>query len=119
MSKRVEMRNCDLTLTTTVEENRTQVKQSGKLRSSEAETTLVYNEAQATVFIKFLKDTVIIERQGDYSLYIPLEKGKIKTGTLGIGGSEGEILVETHAIGYSLSKTALLASLSYTLHFSG
>ena len=80
---------------------------------------LRYREENAWVLLTIENGQAIIDRQGDYTLYLVLKEGESTKGLLGIGGNQGELETITHKVAYSLRKDSLLLSLQYDLHISG
>jgi uncharacterized beta-barrel protein YwiB (DUF1934 family) len=78
-----------------------------------------YREENATVALQLEGETAIVERRGDYTLRLHLERGKTTQGELGIGGASGEIQTLTRAVQYSIREKSLLISLKYDLIISG
>ena len=109
------MKPCYVTITTTVDGVKTEVSRTGEIALSVAETVLLYNEEQASVRFTLRGESAVVERQGDYSMRLRLERGKTCIGMLGLGGAEGEIRTFTHGVKYAVTEKSLLASLRYDL----
>ena len=58
-----------------------------------------------------------IEREGDYTLSLPLRENQLCKGRIGIMGSEGDVGVFAHKVSYSISSDSLLLSFHYDLIF--
>ena len=106
---------CQVKITTTVDGKKTQVVRKGDLQISDSQTVVTYEEETATVSVCLQNKRVTLTRMGDYSLFLPLEKGKTLDGTLGIGGNEGQVQVKTQRTAYSILDNKLILDLKYTL----
>ena len=113
------MKKCDLTITTTIDGTESIFTTEGKMEISSAFPKLCYCEDGAFVRIVFYAEGAKIERTGDYSLKLVLERGKVCAGVLGFGGNEGGISTLAHKVGYSIGKESLMALLQYDLLTSG
>ena len=113
------MQTCKMTLTTSVDGVENTITREGEMEISLNETILRYREENAFVLLKLQGESAEIERQGDYSLRLTLQSGKLCEGEIGIGGNAGGIHTYTHKVQYSVSKDALLLSLHYDLIISG
>ena len=71
----------------------------------------------AVIHLKVEKNSAWIEREGDYTLFLPLKQGELRKGRLGIMGSEGDVEVFAHKVAYSIGRDSLLLSLQYDLLF--
>ena len=112
------MRNASkVTITTSADGRENTIVRDGEMELSLQSAFLSYREENAIVMIKFQGDYAEIERQGDYTLRLNLKRNEITKGSIGLGGSEGEIQVITRKLSYSVTKDALLASLHYDLLF--
>lgn len=112
-----KMQACKIALTSSVDGKETQMVRTGKVSLSLSKSVVCYQEENAEIMLIFEKDSAKLERRGDYSLSLLLKQGEISDGTLGLGGSVGEIRVHAHKVSYSISKDTLLASLRYHLIF--
>lgn len=112
-----KMQACKITLTTSVDGKETQIVREGSVSLSLLKTVVRYKEENAEITLIFEKESVRLERRGDYALCLLLRQGEISKGTLGFGESVGSIRVYAHKINYSASKDSLLASLHYDLMF--
>lgn len=113
------MENCQVTITTIIDGNESQIIRHGEMETSVSEVKICYREENATVFLSTQNGRIEIERKGDYSLRLTLEQGKQSVGILGIGGAEGEVLTFAHQVAYSVSKNSVLMALKYDLIISG
>ena len=119
MPKGIEMQNCKVSITTTDGGKEHKILRLGELDVQDGKITLVYQEENALVSLKFEKERVEIVRNGDYTLRLFLEKDGLGKGWLGIAGGEGEIQTNTHKLSYSVNKNGLMALLNYDLIISG
>lgn len=106
---------CQVALTTTLDGKKTRVVRKGDLLISDNQTRILYEEENAVVTVIVDKESVTLSRKGDYTLYLRLEKGKTLDGSLGIGGSEGNVQVKTERIGYYTSDNEVVLDLKYVL----
>ncbi len=109
------MRASQITITTQADKEKTQVIRKGNIECTPTGIRLIYQEEHATVGLSFEKDTVTIERTGDYTMRLSLKKGETREGSLGIGGAEGRVQTYTSRLAYSLSETSFMLSLHYDL----
>lgn len=109
------MKPCYLTITTTADGVETEISREGEIELSATKTVLVYKEEQAIVRFTLQGESAFVERQGDYSMRLCLERGKRREGALGLGGAEGIIQTYTHRVAYAIGNDSLLASLRYDL----
>ena len=120
MSNMVEenkMQSCKITLTTSADGKETQITRQGSVSLSLSKSLVRYQEENAAFTLVFEKDSVRLERSGDYALSLLLKEGEYSDGTLGLDGANGKIRVYAHKISYSTSKDSLLAALHYDLIF--
>ena len=109
------MRNCKLNITSMVDGQENVFSVEGKMDLSIERPKICYREDNAVIRVVFQGETARIEREGDYSLKIYLERGTFQNGSLGIGGQEGEICAYAHKVSYTIGKDSLLALLHYDL----
>ena len=112
------MQDCYITITTEVDGNENTITRQGQWETSVNSVKLHYCEDNAQIFLQLVNGGAYIKRIGDYTLALPLEEGKLLKGTIGIGGSEGEVQTYTRRLSYSLKKDSLLLSLHYDLIIS-
>ena len=108
---------CNFRITTTVDGQENTVLRSGQIEEVEDGFLLFYSEESANVTIRLGKGFAVIDRQGDYSLHILLKLGKTQEGLLGLGGSQGKVLVQTHHLKYGLEGRSFKLSVGYDLLF--
>ena len=113
------MQDCTITLTTTTDEREFHTVRKGKMRIEGCGVRLFYTEENACVNISVFNNEAILERKGDYDLYLTLREGEHAKGVLGFGGSEGEIETYAQKIVYSARKDSVLLSLQYSLLIGG
>lgn len=109
------MQACDISIITTVDGEKSSFSCKGNMELSVCGAQLFYSEPNASVKVVLDKETAKVIRQGDYSLALPLQRGAMTVGTLGIGGNEGEIQVYAYKIEYSIRENAVMAILHYDL----
>lgn len=111
------MKECRLTITTQANGEENSIFRKGKMQILPLSAQIEYEDENAKVCLKLENNDVYIERQGDYTLSIPLRE-KMKTdGKIGIGGSNGNVGVYAHKVSYSISKDSVLLVLHYDLLF--
>ena len=113
------MQACKLMISTMVDDQKTEFSCQGELDLSTFGATLRYRQENALVTVTWKGESVFIERQGDYTLRLLLQRGVRTCGSIGIGGNEGEIEIETHRLDYAVSKNSLLSMLHYDLIIGG
>lgn len=111
------MQACEFKITTTVDEKENTIIYDGKIDVSDTMVVLTYQEGASQVCITLQKGVAFIDRQGDYTLRLHLEEGKLHESGLGIGGAEGNVLTKTHRVKYSLEGKVFKLSLRYDLIF--
>ena len=116
-SEKKGMKACKVTITTKTDGQENTIVREGEMEATASCVTIAYKEEDALVSMRLQNETAEIERQGDYSLRLRLERGVLHKGELGLGGSCGEIETFAHAIQYSVTETSVLASLRYDLLF--
>ena len=112
------MKDCRLTITTTVDGQETNVTRLGKMDLQPLGVTLYYREENAEVTIHARTNRVEIERKGDYSMRLTFVENELLSGTLGIGGNEGSLQTQTHRLAFSVTEHSFLLLLQYALIFS-
>ena len=80
-----------LTIVTEVDGTENRVSCPAKIEYSALSAVLRYQDQNAEVTISVAGDEVIVDRKGDYGLYLPLKEKETTTGTLSIGGNEGPV----------------------------
>ena len=113
------MQACKLTITTAVDGQKTEFSCQGELELSTFGAKLQYRQENALVTLIWEGESVSIERKGDYTLKLLLQRGTRTIGSIGIGGNEGKVEVEAHRVEYAVSKNSLLAMLHYDLIIGG
>lgn len=113
------MQVCDISITTVASGEKTSFSSKGEMSLSALEARIFYEEPSAKVSVTLKKETATIVRQGDYTLSLPLKRGEMTTGSLGIGGNEGEIQVYAYKVEYSIRENSVLALLHYDLLMGG
>ncbi len=108
---------CKLTILSFVDGQENKRIRMGKLEREGEKHILFYREESAQVRICLQGGKATVDRVGDYSLFLPLEEGKVTLGRLGMGGSEGEIPVATSVIDYKAEENFLKVVLGYRLQF--
>ncbi len=112
------MQVCKFTITTAVDGAENTVVREGKIEFPENAVVLHYEEESAMVCITLQKGEASIVRQGDYSLRLMLEQGKLTEGSIGLGGADGKIAIQTYTVKYAKERNVLKLSLRYDLIFS-
>ncbi len=108
---------CKLTIVTSVDGAETKTQKMGKLEKNAPQIQLSYREENAAVAIRFEGNTALVEREGDYSLRLPLKRGERTFGSLTVGGSEGKMEIQTHGVEYCERENLFQAELRYSLCF--
>ena len=116
MSKKGEnMKNCKLIITTTIDNQSTEIVRKTQASLSPFLTKIVYSEENAQVNITLENGVLHIERTGDYTQSLHFKDGEILEGRLGICGADGVIHTHTRKLSFSVTDTSLLLSLHYVL----
>lgn len=119
MSKKDEkgenMQACKITIATTADGKKTETVRDGKMALTMQSARLTYAEENAKVALIFENGSVVIERNGDYTMRLRMQKDEICDGTLGIGGAEGAIQTKTTRLAYVLTEKSFMLSLHYDL----
>ena len=109
------MQACYLTITTTADGVETKVSKTAEMDLEIQSAKLRYQDEGALVNLSVQGECVTIERQGDYTLFLPLTRGETTVGKLGIGGSCGELRLYTHKVQYTITEESLLLLLRYDM----
>lgn len=113
----IVMQICKVFITTSVDGQESKLQRMGKIQIEEERVLLHYLEEGAQVALTVGTGHALIERQGDYGLRIPLRQGENSVGRLGVGGSEGELPVETECIRCERNAESVEIYLQYCLAF--
>jgi len=113
------MQACRMTITTNADGVENTITRDGEMEISLNAVILRYREENAFVWMKLQGESAELERAGDYSLRLKLNRGEICKGEIGIGGNGGEIETFAKKVNYSVSKDSVLLSLHYDLIISG
>ena len=113
------MQACKLTINTSADGQEAEFSCPGEMKLSTFGATLRYRQENAFVTLTLDGETALVERVGDYTLKLFLKRGVRTVGSIGIGGNEGEVEVETSRVDYVIRKDSLLAMLHYDLIFGG
>ena len=114
---RWDMEDCRLTITTMVNGEESNIIRRGTMQLLPLSAKLSYQDEDAIVHLQLDKNCAYIERKGDYTLSLHLVPEEQNIGHIGIMGSDGEIVVYTHKVAYSIGQDSLLLSLHYDLLF--
>lgn len=113
------MQTWQITITTSVDGVETQITRKGEVEVAPSLVRVCYREENCVVSLFLEEEQAKMQRQGDYQLSLHLKTNERTTGRLGIGGSQGEILVDTHKINYTAGKNSVLIALHYDLIIGG
>lgn len=112
------MQPCTLTIVTTTDGEAHTVNRTAEIELMPLSAFLRYHDEGAIVEIDLQNGKAKLNRTGDYTIFLPLTEGEKTLGRLGLGeDSGGNLPVTADKIAYSITKTALIASLKYRLHF--
>ncbi len=111
------MQICKLTLLTAVDGQETKITRIGKIACEDGKIFLQYREENAQIHIMIKENCAVIERTGDYSLYLSLAQGAKSTGRISINGSEGELPVKANTVYSTQKKNQTVICLQYQLLF--
>ena len=110
------IKKCDLTLKSIVDGVENLFCVEGRLEDHAGKVKVCYRENPAIVHIVFsAQGEANIEREGDYTLRLPLKQGESTQGELGINGNTGDLGICTHYVEYSFTEVGLSARLRYDL----
>lgn len=112
-------KSCKLNIITSADGAETSFSKNAKMRVSENDVFILYNDENAEVSLRLFEDGAEIVRRGDYSLELRLKTGEETDGSLGISGAQGGIRVFTHRADYRAGETSVVAMLDYVLLMSG
>ncbi len=113
------MKTCVLTITTATDGQKNTIIRKGEMQFALSGVYLRYREENTTVLLQIQGERAQIDRQGDYSLHLELERGKNQKGSIGIAGAEGEVGTYAHKITYAQREDSVLLLLHYDLDFGG
>ncbi len=109
------MQTCYLTITSTTDGEERSFFLEGEWLSAKDSAKICYRDDEAAVTLFVQGERAEIERRGDYTFRLPLERGSATVGSLGIGDSEGELRLYTHKIQHSVRGNSLLLLLEYDM----
>lgn len=110
------IKKCDLTLKSIVDGAENLFCVEGRLEDRAGKFKVCYREDPAIVHIIFVaQGEANIDREGDYTLRLPLKQGELTQGELGINGNTGNLGVRTQSIEYTFTEDGLSAQLRYDL----
>ncbi len=109
-------KRCELTIKTTADGQESSLVRIGALTEKEEGFLLEYNEEGAQVAVRLSNGKAVLQRKGEYELYLPLEKGE-SVGEIGFGGSTGSLVIQTQLVQYAFVKNTLTVALQYDLQF--
>lgn len=112
-------KSCKLNIITSADGTETSFVKDAKMRVSENDVSILYNDEEAEVSLHFFEGGAEIIRRGDYSLELYLKTGEETDGALGISGARGSIRVFTHRADYRAGENSIVAMLDYVLLMSG
>ena len=110
------MHKCHISIFSAVDGKPTKTKLIGLLDLRSDPYVLSYRDGVSEVCLTF-GETVVIERRGDYGLYLPLVKGEKTEGILRFGEKEELISVLTENFRISTDQTGLKFKAEYGLDF--
>ena len=88
----------------------------GRLENHAGKIKVCYREEPAIIHIVFTaQGEAFIDRDGDYTLKLPLTQNQTTQGEIGINGNVGDLGIYTHCVEYSLTENSLEARLGYDL----
>ena len=106
-----------MTISTTVDGKESRTSCKAELELTPMTAVLRYQDENASVSLTLNGASLIIERRGDYGLYLPLTENAYTVGRLSIAGQDGEVKIYTERLAYTIGKSSLLLQLFYTLFF--
>ncbi len=109
------MRSCKVTITTTVDNQKTKIVRNGRIDTHSTSIRLAYAEEHAEVLLTCGEGEVEIERRGDYTMRLRLKKGETREGSIGIGGNEGGVRTRTSRVYYAATEGVFTLVLHYDL----
>ena len=109
------MRACKVMLSTKTDGVDNEIVRDGEFEIFPRAANIIYREDHALVKMSLFGEKSEIVREGDYTLSLSLESGKTTKGSIGIGGSAGDILTETQSIEYKIAEDFVVALLVYDL----
>ena len=104
-----------ITINTVVDGEETKSSKQGEFTVLENGIEIVYYEENAKVSVGFDGKGAIVTRKGDYSLRLPLQQGVQTEGALGLGASQGLVVIDTHKVEFSTKEKNVLVILHYDL----
>ncbi len=113
------MEKCRVSISTTADGQKSGFLSDGEIVRNDLGFTIRYHDQNANVSLILKDGEVSIKRQGDYSLSLHLIEERETKGSLGIGGTEGEISVYTQEISYLQKGKSSKLSLRYELIICG
>ncbi len=111
------MQDVFLTISTTVDGEESRLSCNAEMECTALSAVLRYRDENAEVSIFVNGSEAVVDRKGDYGLYLPLKESERTVGTLSVMGNEGSVEIFTDRLAYSIRKNTLLMQLQYTLYF--
>lgn len=109
------VKRCDLSLKSVVDGKKNLFFSVGQFEEKEDKIFLSYREDAASICITFCDENACIDREGDYSLHLPLKNGKTSQGELGINGNIGTLDIYTHKLCYFFEGNKFKVCLRYDI----
>ena len=106
-----------MTISTSVDGEESRLSCKAEMEYTALSARLRYSDQAAEVTVSVNANEAIVQRKGDYGLYLPLKENERTTGILSIAGNEGKVEIFTKKLAYSIGKNSLLMQLHYTLNF--
>ncbi len=109
------MRACQVTITTVADGKKTRLVREGAIDLTATPIRLSYTEENAEVLLAFTAEETVIERRGDYTLHLRLQKGREREGSIGIGGADGVVRTHTSRLSYAVTDEKFTLVVHYGL----
>ena len=106
-----------LTISTTVDGEESRYSCNAEMEYTALSALLRYRDQNAEVTVSVSGNGAVVERKGDYGLYLPLKENERTTGTLSVAGNEGSVEIYTERLAYTIRKNTLLMQIHYALYF--
>ena len=113
------MTSWQLQITTRVDGRETVTERMGEVEIDGSSVKIGYAEESAFVIVTVEKEKALINRNGDYGLFLLFSEGERTDGSISISGSEGALSVKTDKVRCLIKEggASILLLLEYTIDF--
>lgn len=111
------MQACSVTVFSTTDGEEKKFKADGEWLLSSDKMEIRYTDGSSQVGLSVTDGRADLSRTGEYTLFLPLRTGERSVGSIGIGGSSGNIEISTKKISFETNTDEAVFFAEYALHF--